>query len=272
MHSRRWITATLIFAAVGLTSACSRGFRVTKFPTTDGLYNASMAEYNKKKWDNAITGFERLTLDLSARDSLLPLSHWYLAWAHDNKGEHILAATTFARLAESFPDDTLADDALFNAGKSYLTIWKNPELDPQYGTLAQVQFRQLLGVYPDTPLKEQTEKMLLSLDDRYASKDYLNGMYYVRRGAFDSAIIMFKDVVKNYPNTDHAKLALLRMVEVYRKPQMNYKEDAAETCATLRVAYATDPEVIKSCAVPADTAVKAKAPGNSATPVTRPPR
>lgn len=270
MSARRVLTAMLVLA----TAACARGFRTSLFPTTDSLFAASMAEYNKKKWDNAITGFEKLTLDLTARDTLLPLSHWYLAWAHDRKGEHILAATTFARLAESFPDDTLADDALFNAGKAYDDIWKNPELDPQYGTLSQVQFRQLLGVYPDSPMRKQTEEMLLSLDEKYASKDYLNGLHYVRRGAYDSSIIYFKDVVKNYPNSDHARLALMRMVEVYRKPAMNYKEEAAETCLTLRAAYAENVEVAKLCAPPADSASQAaKRPADStATPPTRPPR
>jgi outer membrane assembly lipoprotein YfiO len=271
MHPRQ-LTAALLAVAIGLTSACSRGFRPANFPTTDGLFAASMAEYNKKKWANAITGFEKLTLDLSARDTLLPLSHWYLAWAHENNNEHILAATTFARLAESFPDDTLSDDALLNAGKSYFGIWKNPELDPQYGTLAQIQIRQLLGVYPDTPLRKEAEDLLLAIDEQFAAKDYLNALHYVRRGGFDSAIIYLKDVVKNYPNSDHARLSLIRMVEVYRRPSMNYKEEALETCATLRAAYATDAEVVKTCPVSADTVAKAKPPGDSAAPVSRPPR
>jgi outer membrane assembly lipoprotein YfiO len=269
MQTRRVLIALLVLA----TAACARGFQVRRYPTSDGLFAASMDEYNRKKWDNAITGFEKLTLDLSARDTLLPLAHWYLAWAHDKKGEHILAATTFARLAESFPDDTLSDDALFNAGKSYFDIWKNPELDPQYGTLSQVQFRQLLGVYPDSPLRKQTEEMLLALDEKYAAKDYLNGMHYVRRGGWDSSIIYFKDVVKNYPNTDHARLALMRMVEVYRKPQMNYKEEAAETCTTLRSAYAGNADVAKLCGASVETAAGAKPPSDStAKPPSRPPR
>lgn len=246
---RRYRRFFVLLVAVLVAAACSRGFASRKFPTNDGLYAASLAEYKKKSWDNAITGFEKLTLELSARDTLLPLSHWYLAQAHEQKGEHILAATSFNRLAESFPDDSLADDGLFQAGMSYMRIWKNPELDPQFGTLAQSHLRTLQSVYPDSPLAKEAQAVLLALDDRYAAKDYLNGVFYVRRGAFDSAIIYFKSVVKDYPNTDHARLALLRMVEVYRRPQMNYKEEAAETCTTLRTAYAGDKEVAKLCGV-----------------------
>jgi outer membrane assembly lipoprotein YfiO len=273
MPSRRRSVFLLLVAVA--TAACAHGFQLKKYPTNDGLFAASMAEYRKKSWDNAITGLEKLTLELSARDTLLPLAHWYLAQAHEAKGEHILAATSFTRLAESFPDDSLADDALFQAGSSYLRIWKNPELDPQYGTLAQSHLRTLLSVYPDSPLRKDTEAALLSLDDQYASKDYLNGLFYVRRGAFDSAIIYFKSVVKDYPNTEHARLALMRMVEVYRRPQMNYKEEAAETCTTLRTAYSGDKDVLKLCgtAAVADSVTKPIKPAaDSATPARKSPR
>ncbi|MDA1081093.1 MAG: outer membrane protein assembly factor BamD [Gemmatimonadetes bacterium] len=258
MRKRRWLVAVL-FAATA-TAACSRGFNVARFPTPVELYAASMAEFEKGKWDRAITGFERLTLDLAARDTLLPRAHWYLAEAHTRRKEFLIAATGFSRVSESFPDDTLADDALFQSGESYLKLWRSPELDPQYGTLAQLQFRQLLGIYPDSPLAVEADQRMVTIDDLFASKDYRNGQFYVRRRAFDSAIIYFKDVVKDYPNTNHARMALLRMVEVYRRPQMNYKEEAAETCATLRAAYAGDPEVLLLCPVAADSATSPETP------------
>lgn len=263
MPTRRGImTASLIAAA---STACFGGFQVRRFTTSDTLYTASLGEFKKGKWENAVTGFEKLTLDLSARDTLLPLSYWYLAHAHENKNEHILAATTFSRLAQSFPDDTLADDALLGAGNSYLKVWRRPDLDPQYGTLAQIQFRQLLSVYPDSPLAKQGEEGLQKIDEEFAAKDYANGVYYTKRRAFDSAIIYFKDAVKDYPNTDHARMSLMRMVAVYRRPELNYKEEAAETCATLRAAYADNTEVRALCPVAADSGAVAtrKPPADS---------
>ncbi len=249
---RHYLRMSAALVAVLVTSACGRGFQVRNYPNPESLYAASLAEYQKGKWDRAITGFEKLTLDLSARDTLLPLAHWYLAHAHEQRRERILAATGFSRLAESFPDDTLADDALFESGEAYLKLWRRPDLDPQYGTLAQLQFRQLLGIYPDSPRAKDAEERLLRIDELFAAKDYEIGLFYVRRKGFDSAIIYFKDVVKDYPNTDHARMALLRLVEVYRRPQMNYAEEAAETCATLRAAYASDAEVRRTCPAAAD--------------------
>ena len=64
-------TSVLLFALAAV-SACGGGFQARKFATNPALFNAGLKELKKKKWDNAVIAFERLTLDLSARDSLLP--------------------------------------------------------------------------------------------------------------------------------------------------------------------------------------------------------
>lgn len=250
-------TPALLLAAAFALSACRGGFNVRKFPTNEQLYTASLDRFQKKKWDDAVTGFEKLTLDLSGGDTLLSRAHWYLAKAHTARAEHLLAAQEYSKLAESFSDDSLADDALFESGLSYWKLWRRPGLDPQYGQLAQVQFRMLTTLYPDSPLRQKADSELKRLDEWFATKDYDTGDSYYRRKAFDSAIIYFRDVVKNYPNTDKARQAMVRMVQAYRSPVMNYREDAREVCATLHELYPTDPDVIKVCAgltPPADSA------------------
>ncbi len=259
----------LLLAAVPALTACSRGFELKNYPTPDRLFNASLAELKRKKYDNAITGFERLTLDLSARDTLLPLAHWYLGQTHAGKDEHLLAAQSYARLAESFPDDSLAPRSLLAAGDEYFTIWRNPGLDPQYGLQAQSQYRLLASIYPDSPLAAKGEQGSLKVDEWMATKDYDVGMHYVRRRAYDSALIYFKDVVKNYPNTSRARDALLRMVETYRRPALNYKEEANETCTSLLDAYAGDKEVALVC--PAEAEATASAPAAAGSAVTPKP-
>jgi outer membrane protein assembly factor BamD len=263
------VNAALLVAALAIGTACRPAFQPRSFPSTNALFAASLAEYHAKRFDNAVTGFERLTLDLSARDTLLPLAHWYLAHAHEMKKEHLLAASSYARLAESFPDDSLAPAALLLAGQSYSELWRRPDLDPTYGDLAQIQFRQLSTLYPDSPLKKQADSASLNIDERKAAKDYGIGMHYVRRKAFESSLIYFKDVVKNYPLTVMAHDALMEMVVVYRRPELKFVPEAAETCGTLRTTYPTDPAVATLCPVPgvatADSAGakgkgKAKAP------------
>lgn len=244
------VGAAVLVVALTVANACRPGFQPRGFASTGALFTASLREYNLKHYDNAVTGFERLTLDLSARDTLLPLSHWYLAHAHELKNEHLLAASSYARLAESFPDDSLAPPALLLAGRSYSELWRRPDLDPTYGDLAQIQFRQLASLYPDSPLRKDADSSSMDIDERKASKDYGIGMHYVRRKAFESSLIYFKDVVKDYPATKTARDALLEMVAVYRRPELKYLPEAAETCLTLRTAYPVDARTDAVCPPP----------------------
>jgi outer membrane protein assembly factor BamD len=266
LSSRRALVAALLL----VVAACHPEFQVAKYPTNDALYRAAMEEYSRGRWDNAIAAFEKLTTDLSARDTLLPRSHWYLARAHQERGEWVLAATSFSRLVESFPDDTLSDDAALESARSYRKLWRKPTLDPTYGESALAAYNTLLGLYPQSSLLPQAKKELADLEEMFAQKNYLSGMYYFRRGGYDSGIIYFKDVVSRYPAAPSARLAQLRLVDSYRA--IRYKEDAADACATLRKSYPGDAEVEKSCAgVSASPSPLASTPASNTPPSTTGP-
>jgi outer membrane assembly lipoprotein YfiO len=240
----RW--ATLVVAAV--STACSGGFKLSRYPNNDSLFRAAMAEYERKKWDHAVSAFEKLTFDLPARDTLLPMAHWYLAKSHAGRKEHLLAAQAYNRLAESFATDTLADDAMFEAAREYQALWRRPTLDAQYGELALSAYQSLLGLYPDTDKSAEATKEMDKLQEWFAAKDYESGMYYFRRKAFDSSIIYFKDVVKNYPQTAKSREAYLRLAEAY--DAIRYREDKQEVCATLYAKYPSDAAVRQTCGAP----------------------
>jgi len=254
----RWRTGVGLALLAVVGSACFRPFNVRDYPTSVALFEAGMAKFEAKKFGDAASAFERLTLDLPARDTLLPKAQWYLGLARLKRSERLLAAQAFIKLSETFPDDSLADDALLKSGRVYVELWKTPSLDPQYGLLAQTQFRLLVGVYPDSALADSGKRALKDLDERFASKDYDTGMHYYRRKAFDSAVLYFKDVVKNWPESERAKQAMLRMVEIYRLPFMNYEDDAREVCQALLGAYPEDAGVLAACKIdPADSTATA---------------
>ena len=237
--------------ALGALCACSPAFKLNRYRNNDALYAAATREYNAKRWDNAIQAFERLTLDLPARDTLLPRSFWFLATAHSRKGEHLLAAQGYSRLNQTFPDDTLADDAMLAEAREYAKMWKKPALDSQYGQTALATYRSMMELYPDSPLAPQAQQGIQQLLEWLATKDYMTGMHYFRRKAPDSAILYFKDVVTNYPETARARDAYIRLVEVYRS--IKYRDDARDICLTLQQKYPGDREVRSVCGAPPAT-------------------
>jgi len=243
----------LALVASGLASACHRrGFMIADYPTNEELYRAALNEYQKRHWTNAITAFEKLTNDLGARDTLLPRSYWYLANAHENEREHLLAAQSWGRLYESFPDDTLADDAMLAAGEAYRRLWRKPALDATYGETAYSILSTMLDLYPTSELAERAKRDVADLEQWFATKNYLTGMFYFRQKAWDSAIIYFRYAVERWPNSPRARDAWLRLAEAYKS--IRYGEDFADACGRLRQSYPDDGQVREVCGTPGPAA------------------
>jgi outer membrane protein assembly factor BamD len=225
--------------------ACKPPFDPKIYPKTDKLFQVAMAEYMAGRYDNAAKAFEKLTLDLPARDPRAPLSFYYLAQSQSKRGESLLAAATYNRLIDAFPQDTLVDDALYLSGRAYQKEWRDPELDATYGNNAVTAYQSLLASYPDSPFAEPAKKELSKLDEWLAQKDYTTGYLYLKRKAYDSAILYFKDVIRLHPNAPKTKDAYLRLLESYRV--IKYTEDARDLCDAMRKAYPNDRDVTKAC-------------------------
>jgi len=242
MSRFRQILLALLLAA---PLACKPPFDPKIYTSADKLYQVAMAEYKAGRYDNAAKAFEKLTLDLPARDPRLPLAFYYLAQSQEKNGENLLAAGTYNRLIDAFPQDTLVDDALFLSGRAYEREWRHPELDATYGRSAITAYESLLASYPDSPYAKRGQDRLTKLDEWMAEKDYNTGYLYLKRKAFDSAILYFKDVVRQHPNSKKTRDAYLRLLEAYRA--IKYTEDARDLCDAMRKAYPNDREVSKEC-------------------------
>jgi outer membrane protein assembly factor BamD len=228
-------TIRTLAAIVVMLAACRPDFELKRFTQDTALFEASRRQLQQRNWDNAVAGFERLTIELPARDTLMPPSLFYLGKARQGKKEWLLAAQAFTRVTESFPDDTLADDALYEAGASYARLWRKPDLDAQYGETAIATLRMMQGMYPNSPLLDDAQREVDRLTNWLARKAYETGMFYMRRKAFDPAIIYFKDVLRLFPSAPTARDAALKLVAAYN--EINYREEASEQCARLRQAY-----------------------------------
>ncbi|HEY8164477.1 MAG TPA: outer membrane protein assembly factor BamD [Gemmatimonadaceae bacterium] len=237
-----------------LLSGCRATFNAASYDV-DTLFRVAMREYNTKHWDNAAKAFERLTTELPARDPRVPIAYFYLGKSQDKTGDRLLAAKSYARINELFPQDTLADDGLFYSGLAYQSLWRKPVLDAEYGENALTQYQTLLGLYPDSPLAPKVNEQIARLDQWFATKDYETGYHYLKRKAYDSAIIYFKDVIRLHPTAPKAREAYLRLHQAYRA--INYRDDARDLCDAMRKSYPTDRDVLRECG-PGTTAASNK--------------
>lgn len=234
-----------MLASALLLTACKPAFNAGSFANTDDLFKAASAEYKAHRWDNAVHAFERLTTELSPRDPRIAQAYYYLAKSQEKLGSYLLAAKSYSRVYELLPQDTLADDALLASGMAYRHMWRKPALDAEYGQDALTQYQTFLGFFPDSPLLPKVTREMAELDEWFATKDYETGVHYLKRKAYDSSIIYFKDVIRLHPTAKVTKDAYLQLHEAYAA--ISYKDDARDLCDTMRKTYPADREIQRIC-------------------------
>ncbi len=236
--------ATVLVALVA-AAACSKKFDPSLYPTSQALYDSSLAAYRAGNCGFAREGFTRLTFEMEARDPRQPEARYYVGECMLRNGERLEAARQFRRLADEYPRHELAPDAILRAGDSYAELWDDPDLDPTYGDAALATYRELMARYPASPAADRAQLRIRELEEKFAEKEYRGGVFYLRLGAYDSAIIYFKDVVANYPRTSYASKSVLKLIEAYGK--IGYAEEKQEMCQYLWQYYPEAEGAAQAC-------------------------
>ena len=234
-------------AAVGalvLTAACSR-FNPAAFQDSGALYHASLREFRHGHFQRAQAGFQKLSFELTPRDSLFTFARFYLAETYFGARDYVTAAREFRRVSDDAPDSPLAPSALLRAGDSHAQLWRRPELDPTSGQTAIATWQELQGRYPDTQASEISFVRVRALNDAFARKEFETGLFYFRRGGYDSAILYFRSLISTYPSSALVPDAFVRLVRSYRT--IGYREEEQETCQHLLQYYPTRADVRELC-------------------------
>jgi outer membrane assembly lipoprotein YfiO len=216
-----------------------------RFPNADALFMASMAAFRRGDFDAAETGFQRATFELSPGDPRLPEAKFYLAECQFANGAFLEASRSFRRVSDETPEHAMAPVGLLRSADALAELWKRPELDPTYGENAAATYRELLGRYPASEAAQRARVRVAALNERFAEKEYKNGVFYLRLGAYDAAIILFRLVVAEYPDSRRAPDALIKMIEAYRR--IGYDDEMREKCAHLRQYYPGARGVEEAC-------------------------
>ncbi len=244
MRLRLTVPAGLL---LGFALGCAGGPKLESL-SPDALFARGLKEYQAHHWQSAIDAFERLALQYPTAPRIQE-ARFDLAQAYVGKKEYVTAAAEFSRLADDFPAGPYADDARFGVCRAYDRLSPDIALDQEYTRSAIEHCQSLILYYPTSEFADSAKNVIATLTNKLAQKVILGGNFYFKRHAYDSALIYYEDVLKEYPTTPTAPEALLHMVETYQ--ELGYTEDAQAARERLLKEYPDSPSAKQIAEAPA---------------------
>jgi len=230
---------------VVVTASACGGRRAVQPVPPEQSYAEGMRAFREGNYRRALDRLRQADATMPPRAEAAAEVRFYMAECELAMQQHLEAAQLFRRVADDFPAHRLAPLALMRAGDANTELWSRIELDPTYGQAALAIYRELLARYPDADVIPRARARIGQLQERFAEKDYKTALFYVKRKAYDSAMLYFRQIVADYGQSSHVPLALLQLVDLYSR--IGYLDERAETCRFLRQQYPDTPGVGDAC-------------------------
>lgn len=207
--------------------------------TEDQLYEQGVRAFEAGDWGEARRAFERLVLAFPLFDRTVEARH-YLARAFYEDGQYVSAVSEFTRIAQIYPDHERARDAWMGLCRSYAAMSPHPERDAQPTVDALNTCRNVANDFRGTPVGDSAAVVEREMTNRLGEKAFRVGQFYFRQDVYESAEIVFNQLVAEYPDTDAAPRALVRLIRIYE--EWGWDDDAEDIRTRLLDEYPDSPE------------------------------
>jgi len=127
------------------------------------------------------------------------------------------AILMFKDLIDRYPNSPVIDKARFQLAECSKLLAVKPAYDQTPTNLARQEFEDFLKKHPDSEMAPDAKQVVEKLKSREAENAYETAKFYEARRAPQSAIIYYKDIIQNYPDTEWAKKAQERLNELEKK-------------------------------------------------------
>ena len=179
--------------------------------------------------------------NFNAVENLYPQSVWapksilmaaYSFYSQDYYGD---AISELSRYLKNYPVNDNTAYAYFLLATCYYELIIDEKKDLSPLLKSKRNFQIILDEYPNTDFALDAKFKLLLIDNILASKELYIGKYYLKKEKWIPAINRFKNIMKNYNDTDYVLEATHRLVEVYYK--IGLEDEAKKYAITLGYNY-----------------------------------
>lgn len=195
-----------------LISSCSNYQKLLKSTDNEQKYETAIKYFEEKDYYRAIQLFDQLQPYYKGTEKAEKIAFYY-AYAHYEQRDYILASYYFKQFATNYPNSRNAEEAAFLS--AYCNYLDSPptSLD-QNVTLDAIKGLQLfIDQYPRSSRVANANELIDELRLKLETKAYDIADLYLKMEDYKAAIIGFKNLLKDYPDTRYREIAMFNVAK-----------------------------------------------------------
>ena len=186
---------------------------VPELKSADYYFERGTKAMSKKRCLEAVEEFQRVVTNFPG-SSLVPEAQFQLSEAHYCLKDFVQAVFEYERLINTYPSSDRVDDAQYRIAEAYYNQLRRAELDQNETYQALTNFRRFIDDNPDSPLVEVARERIVEARSVLAKKRFLAARLYQKQKHYEAAIITYKDVMRDFPDTPYYAKSLARLGEI----------------------------------------------------------
>ena len=146
--------------------------------------------------------------DLAEKASLALADHYY------RRANMLSAATAYDLFLDNYPRSVHREQALRRLIQANLATFKGPRFDPTGLIEASERLESYRRQFPAAAEQVGGDTRRIRIDESLAAKDLYSARWYERRDQRRSAVYIYRRVIRDYPQTAAAALAIKQLREL----------------------------------------------------------
>jgi outer membrane protein assembly factor BamD len=204
--------ATLAAGAF-LVAAVATGCGAPDLLPEDTLFREASLALEDESYSTAIDNYKKLLEEypFSDKAEIASLNIAYAHYLKEEYGEAIAAFNDFERL---YPVSPLLPFVSYTIGMCWLDQAKAGDRDPRASDEALRQFRKVSSEFPRTIYADLATFRQGQARENLAAHEIVVGDYYRERKQYTAAAGRYRYILKQYPTTENAQRAAVRLKEL----------------------------------------------------------
>ena len=212
-----------LIAVVVAFCSCSNIQRVINTGDAELIFDRAMVYYNAEKWSKAVTLFETCApyYNNTMKEDTLA---FYMARCHFKDGDYSASSMMFDEFRRNFGRSAFIESAEAMYAISLYNMCPGPERDQSTTSQAIIAISEFMSHYPESEQLSLFSEMTDDLTWRLHEKSFINAYTYYKIERYNSAIIAFRNSLKQYPDSHRREdLMYYTVMSAYK-----YADNSAE--------------------------------------------